>query len=131
MDITKKLKFKSNSFSGIYANQVLEHLKQPLLTMKEFHRILKPGGKLVCIAPHFTYRRFWDDYTHIRPFSRQSLYRLAYDSGFKKIKTDYYFFYLKGSRRLLSFSQLVSLHRFLNFQLGLRNKENVLLEAIK
>ena len=46
-DINNKLKFPNNFFSAIHCRHVIEHLQNPLKTLKEFYRILKKNGKLV------------------------------------------------------------------------------------
>jgi len=46
--------FENNSFSLIEADHLLEHLSNVLEVMKELHRILKPGGKLIIRVPHFS-----------------------------------------------------------------------------
>jgi len=43
-----------NSMELIEAFHVLEHLDKPFPVMKEFHRILKPGGVLHVRVPHFS-----------------------------------------------------------------------------
>ncbi|PWB39061.1 MAG: hypothetical protein C3F02_00370 [Parcubacteria group bacterium] len=76
-------------YQGIYAKQLIEHLGNPLVFMKQIHRLLKAGGRAVILTPNCPYalnRFFWDDYTHLRPFTKESLKRVALDAGFKKIK---------------------------------------------
>lgn len=46
--------FIDNSFDLVEANHVLEHLDKPFNIMREFHRILKPGGNLIIKVPHFS-----------------------------------------------------------------------------
>ena len=46
--------FESNSMELIEAFHVLEHLEKPFLIMKEFHRILAPGGVVHIKVPHFS-----------------------------------------------------------------------------
>jgi len=46
--------FPDNTFDEILASHILEHLDKPFLVMKEFHRIMKPGAKLVISVPHFS-----------------------------------------------------------------------------
>tara|TARA_B100001564_G_scaffold321358_1_gene299912 strand:+ start:660 stop:1376 length:717 start_codon:yes stop_codon:yes gene_type:complete len=42
----KKINFKNNQFDFIFCNGVLSHLLHWKKTLKEFHRILKPNGKV-------------------------------------------------------------------------------------
>ncbi|KAM3109460.1 class I SAM-dependent methyltransferase, partial [Phormidesmis sp. 146-33] len=46
--------FPDNTFDIIYASNLLHHIPDPRLTLKEMHRVLKPGGK-AC---------FWDPLKH-------------------------------------------------------------------
>lgn len=46
--------FEDSSFDEIYASHVLEHLDRPFGVMREFHRILAPGGVLILKVPHFS-----------------------------------------------------------------------------
>lgn len=46
--------FPDSFFDCIEALHVLEHLDRPFFVMKELHRILKPGGKLLIKVPHFS-----------------------------------------------------------------------------
>ncbi|MBF0485525.1 MAG: class I SAM-dependent methyltransferase [Candidatus Omnitrophica bacterium] len=51
-NVTEKLPFDDNSFDFIVLAEVVEHLKNPYDVVKELHRILKPGGKLVLSTPN-------------------------------------------------------------------------------
>ncbi|HXR11946.1 MAG TPA: methyltransferase domain-containing protein [Gaiellaceae bacterium] len=46
--------FESGRFELIEADHVLEHLSDPFAVMKELHRILVAGGRLVVRVPHFS-----------------------------------------------------------------------------
>jgi len=46
--------FSDNTFDEIFASHILEHLDKPFAVMKELHRLLKPGGKLIIKVPHFS-----------------------------------------------------------------------------
>lgn len=79
----------TDHYSGVYAKQLIEHLSEPLVFMKQLHRMLKIGGRAVILTPNCPYalsKFFWDDYTHVRPLTKESLKRVALDAGFKKIK---------------------------------------------
>lgn len=45
-------KFPDNYFSVIYMDSVLEHVMNPMETLHELNRILKPGGVLLMIVPN-------------------------------------------------------------------------------
>lgn len=47
--------FKENSVDIVRMSDVLEHLDDPRLVLKEIRRILKPGGIFKFYLPHFTY----------------------------------------------------------------------------
>lgn len=62
--------FKDNEADEIYMNHVLEHIRTDLpIVMRELHRILKPGGKLLINVPYYNSAYAWLDPTHRRAFS--------------------------------------------------------------
>lgn len=44
---------EAERFDAIIFNQVMEHLPEPLVALKELNRVLKPGGRMVATAPLF------------------------------------------------------------------------------
>lgn len=84
----------------------MEHLFDPLLAMRELHRVIKPGGRIVVTVPNYGYHawrlmallraqvpsepedpkqnRF--NGVHIRYFSKLMLKRLLEDAGFVDVK---------------------------------------------
>jgi len=48
----EKLPFPDSSFDIVVSAWVLEHLKNPLKTFKEIHRVLSPGGKVIFLTPN-------------------------------------------------------------------------------
>ena len=64
-----------NSIDLALAYSVIEHLRDPSVFLSECLRVLKPGGFLILEAPnwHFSHRGFFDDFTHVRPYSPISL----------------------------------------------------------
>ena len=50
-EITNNLDFPDNSVDLVSMLAVIEHLPDPLVTLKEIHRVLKPGHKLVLTTP--------------------------------------------------------------------------------
>lgn len=83
------LPYADATFDAILFTHVIEHLRNPLHAAGEIHRLLKPGGIIYIetpnwtstLVPSFGFRReqhnpfnFFDDYTHIRPWTKQALF---------------------------------------------------------
>lgn len=70
----------------VFASNLLEHLTDPELGQlaSELRRTLKPGGKLVLMQPnyYYCYREYWDDFTHRKAFSHNSLGDFLESEGF-------------------------------------------------
>ncbi len=50
---TTQLPFRSGAFNLITANMVFEHLADPAGALREMHRILEPGGRLIFHTPNW------------------------------------------------------------------------------
>ena len=101
VDIQERpLPFGNNSFDAVYCSHVLEHLSSTHLVLQEIRRVLKDAGRVYLetpslnslFVPSFGYGRdqdvpfnFYDDPTHIKPFSKTGLLILLKRSGFSKI----------------------------------------------
>ena len=53
-DLNKAMPFEDNKFTCVYGLSVLEHLLNGCNYLKECHRTLKPGGKLVILTPNIS-----------------------------------------------------------------------------
>ena len=91
-DLKNSLPFKEQTFSYIDCQNVIEHISDSYGFMNECRRVLKKGGHLVLTTPNIQKIGFdfYNDYTHIKPFTSESLLQLAHDVGFKDYKI-YYF----------------------------------------
>jgi SAM-dependent methyltransferase len=56
--------FRDNSFDGLQAIHVIEHLSDVLRAMEEFHRLVRPGGTVLLATPHYTDFSSFCDPTH-------------------------------------------------------------------
>lgn len=81
-DPQKKLEARSDSFDYVNCRHVLEHVSEPLPFMKDIRRVLRKGGKLILLTDKPN-KHFWDDYTHVHPYTKRSLQQLCYDAGLK------------------------------------------------
>jgi SAM-dependent methyltransferase len=83
------LPFKKNEFDVVYAKHVLEHVENVVPLIKDIHRIIKPGGKLVISVPHFTWSfAFWD-LTHKHFFGVHSLDPFIEGQEFNWVKYEF------------------------------------------
>ena len=89
-DIEKlPLPFRNEEFDEILCRDILEHIEYtPVL--KDLHRILKPGGKIIIQVPHFTSKNNFLDPTHKKRFSIYTFDIFVENTPLFK-KRDYYF----------------------------------------
>jgi len=64
--------FEDSTFDEIYADNVLEHLENPLKVMEELHRISKPDALIIIKVPYFRSRYAFLDPTHRHFFTVES-----------------------------------------------------------
>lgn len=56
--------FADNSFDRVVAIHVIEHVADVMRSMEEFHRLVKAGGSVRIVTPHYTDFSSWCDPTH-------------------------------------------------------------------
>ena len=98
-DVAQPLPFADDAFEVIWCSEVLEHLFAPGFALREMHRVLTPGGRLLVTVPyHGVFKDVliallnWDEHfsptnPHIRFFTRKTLSQLAASAGFVEVTT--------------------------------------------
>ncbi len=78
------LPFANSSYDIVFSKSVLEHIASVEFVLQEIRRILKPSGTVLSMVPDWQaqWRHFYDDYTHIRPFTLVGLVQLHESQGF-------------------------------------------------
>ena len=56
--------FADSSFDGLQAVHVIEHLADVIRAMEEFHRLVRAGGRVRVVTPHYTDFSSFCDPTH-------------------------------------------------------------------
>ena len=64
-----------NCAEHVFSSHALEHVERLLPLMDEIYRVMRPGGLLEVIAPHFSNPYYYSDPTHVRFFG---LYTMSY-----------------------------------------------------
>lgn len=82
----EKLNFKSNYADIILSNQVLEHVNDERLAVKETYRVLKKGGVFAGSLPHISPIHL-EPYDY-RRFTSFGIIKLLKDAGFTNIKIE-------------------------------------------
>src|SRR4051812_24901931 len=61
--------FADNYFEEVYANDIVEHLRDTVVVMDELNRVCKQGAGIHITVPHFSCANAFLDPTHQRYFS--------------------------------------------------------------
>lgn len=88
LDLEKdKIIDSENFYDFIVSYSVIEHLYDPQNFVTEIKRVLKNGCAALIETPnwHYSYKTFYNDFTHVRPYCPESLKSLLIGNGFKKV----------------------------------------------
>lgn len=79
------LPFANNEFSVLFSKSVFEHISDISSLLRECHRVLSDAGRMIVMVPDWTaqWRHFYDDWTHVRPFTLDGLRECVACHGFR------------------------------------------------
>jgi 2-polyprenyl-3-methyl-5-hydroxy-6-metoxy-1,4-benzoquinol methylase len=84
-----KVHYQRGLFDAVICQHVIEHLIYPTKLIESINFVLKKEGTVFIETPNwtrlfipFSKNFFWNDYTHIRPFSKYALTQLVEHYGF-------------------------------------------------
>jgi SAM-dependent methyltransferase len=88
-----KIPYPDNYFDIVYSKSVLEHVKNTDNFISESRRILKPGGIFIGLTPDWKsqHQIFWDDYTHVKPFTKKGLRDCLRIYDFREADCEYFY----------------------------------------
>lgn len=72
------------SVDAVHSYHFLEHVEPLERVVRELARVLRPGGLLHTVVPHFSNPYFYSDYTHRQLFGLYSFSYLADDPIFRR-----------------------------------------------
>lgn len=84
-----RLPAEENSVDIAISLAVIEHLREPENFISEIYRCLKPGGLVYLSTPNFQldWKNFYNDPTHVRPYTPESLAEMLRLYGFESAAT--------------------------------------------
>jgi SAM-dependent methyltransferase len=90
---SEEIPFEDDTFDFIYNKSVLEHVRNTDNFISESFRVLKPGGIFIGLVPDWAsqYKSFWDDYTHVKPFTLKGLRNSLLIYGFEEVNCEYFY----------------------------------------
>ncbi|MGD1057391.1 MAG: class I SAM-dependent methyltransferase [Solirubrobacteraceae bacterium] len=87
-----EMPFPDANFDLAVSLDVIEHLQDDLAALREFRRVVAPGGALLVTVP--AYQWLWSSHDeinhHHRRYTRRSLQRVAEQAGWKQVRTTYF-----------------------------------------
>lgn len=89
VDLTKPMD-EEGVYDVVFSKSVIEHLIDPTVYLDNAHKVLDGGGRLILFTPDWktSYKVFYDDYTHQRPYTEVSLLERMDASVWKNVKIE-------------------------------------------
>lgn len=88
-----KIPYGENMFDVVFTKSVIEHIHNPDNLINECKRVLKPNGLLIILTPDWISQKdvFYEDYTHVHPYTTTSVKDMLKIHGFKYVETELFY----------------------------------------
>jgi len=94
LDISKqKIPVGDETIDCVFNKSIIEHLLEPESLLMETHRILKKNGIVITMCPswvHMGWGPFYQDHTHVTPFTLPSLRDIHIKCGFEILEIKHF-----------------------------------------
>ena len=84
----QKFPYDDNFFDIVFSKSVIEHVENADNFLSETYRVLKQNGIIIFLTPDWGthYKTFWDDYTHVKAWTRKALQNALLIHNFKNVE---------------------------------------------
>jgi SAM-dependent methyltransferase len=106
--------FDDSAFDEVVGVHVIEHLNDPMPVMAELHRIVRPGGTVRLVVPHWTNPDWATDLTHRSCLNSYSFRNLTESHAIFPFSTDVRFRQRRVRVTLLNLWRLLGLECLIN-----------------
>jgi len=82
--------YETDSLDIVFSKSVIEHVENADNFLYEVKRVLKSGGLAILMCPDWGTQShmYWDDYTHVKPWTRKGLQNALKIHGFNQIESN-------------------------------------------
>ena len=94
MDVCK-MSFRDEEFDVVISSDILEHIDDDIIALREMKRVLKKGGILIIFVPAFQILWSYHDVInmHKRRYTKNEIILKLRDEGFEVLKSSYWNFF--------------------------------------
>lgn len=85
-DVQSMPQVESSRYDTVVCSEVLEHLPRPADALREIHRVLKPGGRIIVSVPYLS--RLHEEPHDFYRYTRHGLTHLLEAAGFTVLELD-------------------------------------------